>query len=185
MRTRVRRLIEAGVPWVSFRDHHADADRFLHDAEALAADLRRANPDVLLSVHGRLMVARRLGAGLHVGQRGASLAEAVGAGLDGPVGVSVHAPEAVRSAGDAGAAYVTLSPLFPTQTHPEAIPLGIPALRRAVEGSTLPVLALGGLTPVRGRQVRLGGAHGVAVLSGLLDAPDPTAAVAAFLNALV
>ncbi|MEM6289113.1 MAG: thiamine phosphate synthase [Bacteroidota bacterium] len=180
----IRRLTEAGVRWVSLRDHAADPEAFARDAGIFAADLRRVRPEVVLSVHGRLDVARRLGAGLHAGRRGATVAEAVAAGLANPVGASAHDAAELRAATEAGADYVTLSPIFATRTHPEAVPLGIPALRAAVDAASVPVLALGGLTPARARDVRLGGAHGVAVLSGLLDASDPEAVLATFLKAL-
>lgn len=172
VQARAVRLVEAGVPWVALRDHGADPRTFSAAADVFARALRRANPEVVLSVHGRLGDARRLGAGLHAGRRGASVAEAVAAGLAGPVGVSAHGLAEADAAATAGADYVTLSPIFSTPTHPEAVPLGISALRRVVDAIDVPVLALGGLTPARAGEARRGGAYGAAVLSALLDAPD-------------
>ena len=183
VRARAVRLVEAGVPWVSLRDHAADPRTFSDAADAFARDLRRADPGVTLSVHGRLGDARRLGAGFHAGRRGASVAEGVAAGLPGPVGASAHDLAEADAAANAGADYVTLSPIYATRTHPEAKPVGIPALCRVVDVVSVPVLALGGLTPTRVGEARLAGAHGVAVLSALLDAPD-TGVVADFLTAL-
>ena len=57
-----------GSRW-SAPDREAPEDALCSAAETLASDLRRANPDVLLSVHGRLGVARDLGAGFHAGRR--------------------------------------------------------------------------------------------------------------------
>ena len=189
VRDRALACVEAGVPWVSLRDHAAPARAFAEAAETFAADLRRARPALTLSVHGRLDVARSLGAGLHVGARGASLGDAVAAGLAGPVGVSCHsATAAVRAARPAtrggGADYVTVSPVFRTRTHPDAEPAGIDAVRLAAERSGLPVLALGGITPPRARIARLVGAHGAAAISGLLFAWDAGATVRALLDAV-
>ena len=184
IRERAVALVGAGVPWVSLRDHAAAGPDFREGASRLAAALRAAAPDVVLSVHARLDVARELGAGLHAGRRGAPLAEAVGAGLEGPRGVSAHSASAVLAARKAGADYATLSPVFPTRTHPDAVPTGIDPLRLAVERSGLPVLALGGLTPPRARIARLVGAHGAAAVSALLYAWDEARTVRQFLDAL-
>ncbi len=184
IRQRVGALVEAGVPWVSLRDHDAPDGAFRQHAEALADDLRQSNPDVLLSVHGRLDVARALGAGFHAGRRGETVEEAVRAGLSGPVGASTHSATTTVRAAKAGADYTTLSPVFATRTHPEAAPAGIDVLRLASGRAGVPVLALGGITPPRARIARIVGAHGVAVLSALLFAWDIPPTVRQFLDAV-
>ncbi len=184
IRRRAIELVEAGVPWVSLRDHEAGADAFAEAAHRLAEAVRAARPDVLVSVHGRLDVAQALGAGLHVGRRGASVEEAVGAGLAGPVGVSAHSASAALAARKAGAHYATFSPVFATRTHPDAVPAGIDPLRLAAERAGLPVLALGGMTPPRARIARLVGAHGAAALAALLFAWDADTTVRQFLDAV-
>lgn len=184
VRARAVALVEAGVPWVSLRDHGADDDAFRREAAAFVADLRRANPAVLLSVHGRLDAAREVGAGLHAGRRGVSVAEAAAAGLAGPVGASTHSASAALAAAKAGAAYATVSPVFRTRTHPEAAPAGIDAVRLAAERSGVPVLALGGMTPPRAKIARLVGAHGAAAVASLLYAFDAERTVSDFLRLL-
>ena len=111
------------------------------------------------------------------------MAEAVRLGRG--VGVSAHSAEGVAHAAEAGAHYATISPVYRTATHPEASPGGVGLVRdaaRAVPG--FPLLALGGLTPARVAECREAGAHGVAVLSGILDAHRPARAVEQFLRAL-
>ena len=184
IRDRALACVEAGVPWVSLRDHAAPPDVFAEAAEAFAADLRRTRPALVLSVHGRLEVAEAVGAGLHVGRRGASLEDAVAAGLAGLVGVSAHSATTAVRAARGGADYATVSPVFRTRTHPDAEPAGIDVLRLAAERSGIPVLALGGITPPRARIGRIVGAHGAAAISGLLFAWDAEATVQAFLDAV-
>jgi thiamine-phosphate pyrophosphorylase len=48
----------------------------------------------------------------------------------------------------------------------------------------IPVVAIGGITPGRVREVRAAGAHGVAAISAILAADEPAAAVREFLGAL-
>lgn len=184
IRQRAVALVEAGVPWVSLRDHDAPDALFRTRAVALADALRRVRPDLVLSVHGRLDVARDLGAGLHAGRRGATVAEAVAAGLAGPVGASAHSATAALRAAKAGADYVTVSPIFATRTHPEAVPAGVDLVRLAAERAGVPVLALGGMTPPRARIAAHVGAYGVAAISSLLFAWDAEATVRQFLDAV-
>jgi thiamine monophosphate synthase len=51
-------------------------------------------------------------------------------------------------------------------------PRGLTSLRQAVELSSVPLFAIGGITPERARECRGRGAHGVAVMSDLLQAKD-------------
>ncbi|MGB3542233.1 thiamine phosphate synthase [Rubrivirga sp.] len=184
IRDRAMALVRAGVPWVSLRDHDASGDDFLEVATSMARDLREIRPDIVLSVHGHLRVALDLEVGLHVGWRGASLQTALEAGVAGPVGVSAHSATGVVRAEKAGAQYATLSPIFETRTHPDAVPAGIDPLRLASSRAKIPVLALGGMTPPRARIARLVGAHGAAAISSLLFAWDETKTVRQFLDAV-
>lgn len=181
---RVVEAVEAGVPWVSLRDHAAEADPFAAAARDLAGRIRAARPTVALSVHARLEVAQALGTGIHVGRRGATLAEAVEAGLPGPVGVSAHSATTALRAARGGADYATFSPVFETRSHPDAVPSGIDPLRLAADRAGIPVLALGGMTPPRARIARLVGAHGAAAISTILFAWDIPRTVRQFLDAI-
>ena len=163
-------LVAAGVGWVWMRDHHADAAAFDVQARRFAERLREIAPDVTLSVGGRLATARAVGAFFHAGRRGDALEDAAAVGVR--AGFSAHSVQGAIDAERAGAAYATLSPIFPTATHPDAPPLGLGAVGEA-RAAGLPVLALGGLTPDRTRAARAAGASGVAVLSDLLLAPRP------------
>jgi len=48
----------------------------------------------------------------------------------------------------------------------------------------VPVVAIGGVTPERVREVRAAGARGVAAISAILSADSPAAATRRFLDAL-
>ena len=179
----VRRAVTAGVPWVQLRDHRVDPDTFARVAEALVPVLQAENPNLLLSVNTHLDVARRLGLGLHVGRRGPSVAEArrqLGPGA--LLGYSAHDLDAARRAADEGADYLLFSPVFPTASKPGVPAVGLEALAAVCRAVPIPVLALGGITPERVSVCLQQGAHGVAVVSAILEAPDPAAAVRQFLE---
>lgn len=168
----VHQVIGAGARWIWFRD------RDLGPAERAALGRELLNE------------ARRWGATLTVGGDPA-LAEAIGAdgvhlqaaGQVGParsrlgpeslIGVSAHALGDVMEAAEAGADYVTLSPIFPSPSKPGyGPPLGLEALTRAA-GPGIPVLALGGVSPANAPSCMAAGAAGIAVMGPLMGAERP------------
>lgn len=183
LQNRALDAVAAGVPWVALRDRPASDAAFLMAAGRFAERLRALRPDVVLSVHGRLGAARRLGAIYHATHGAPSVAEARAAGHE-VAGASVHSATQAVVAARAGAAYVFFSPVFETRSHLDTPPAGIDPLRLAVERSGVPVLALGGMTPPRARIARLVGAHGAAAISGLLFAWDPATTVPQFLKSV-
>ncbi|HHG84512.1 MAG TPA: thiamine phosphate synthase [Bacteroidetes bacterium] len=83
-------------------------------------------------------------------------------------GRSCHDRNAVEKAISQGMDYVFLSPVFSTQTHPEAEPLGLNKLRVICSEVDIPVIALGGIHPEREKTCRLAGASGIAAIGMFL-----------------
>ena len=85
-----------------------------------------------------------------------------------------------------GAAYATLSPVFPTTSKPGYGPplglSGLAQLARTVPG--LPLYALGGIDAASAADCRDAGAAGVAVIGAVMAAPDPEAATRRLLAAI-
>jgi thiamine-phosphate pyrophosphorylase len=77
---------------------------------------------------------------------------------------TAHDLREIGAAARAGAHAVLLSPVFATRSHPGARVLGPVRFNTLARLSPLPVLALGGMTRARLRQVR---AHGFAAIDGL------------------
>lgn len=134
----------------------------------------------LLIINDRLDVARAVAAdGVHLPEAGLSPARARELlGTDAVLGRSIHSPAAIASEGVLD--YVTLGPIWPTPSHPDHPGLGADVLR----GTRTPMLAIGGVTPERAAIAREHGAHGVAVIRAVWDAPDPASAVRRFLLSL-
>jgi thiamine-phosphate diphosphorylase len=100
------------------------------------------------------------------------------------IGYSAHAGDEARRAADEGASYVTLSPIYATESKPGAPARGTAWLAAAVKGLSIPALALGGVTPERVPELLAAGAWGVAAVSSLGAAADPATAARAFRDAL-
>jgi thiamine-phosphate pyrophosphorylase len=181
----LRAALDAGARHVQARTK-AVSDR---ERLAFTSTVRRicADAGATLVVNDRADVALAAGAaGVHVGDE--DLPPAVVRRLLGPdaiVGVTCRDPEAARRAADAGADYLGVGPAYATTTKaglPAALgPSGIEAVARAVD---LPVIAIAGVTPARVPELLAAGAHGVAVVSAVFGAADPTAATRTFLEAL-
>ena len=105
-------------------------------------------------------------------------------GDDALLGASAHDFDELCRAEDEGADFATLSPIFETTSKPGVPPLDIEQFASLVSGSRLSVYALGGVTPERVTSCLDAGACGVAVVNGILNAPDVGDAVRRYFHAL-
>lgn len=72
----------------------------------------------------------------------------------------VHNYVEIRAAEREGAAFLFLSPAYPTRSHPQARPLGLARFAWLARRTRLPVIALGGMNETRGRRLASFGAYG-------------------------
>lgn len=78
---------------------------------------------------------------------------------------SCHNPQELEMAQRKGVDFVTLSPVMPTNSHPDQPNLGWDLFKEWVEGVTLPVYALGGMDETCLEQAWNSGAQGVAAIT--------------------
>lgn len=78
---------------------------------------------------------------------------------------SCHTLEELRQAESVGVDFAVLAPVLPTQSHPDAVPLGWERFSRLTGQTHLPVYALGGLRLSDLESVRQAGGQGVAGIS--------------------
>ena len=142
----------------------------------LAASLQQATDKGAVFVNDRADVAKIVNAtGLHLPAAGLSVDGArTIVGTTCWIGRSAHTAEEVIRAADEGADYAFLGPIWTTPSHPDTQPLGPGVL--AVDTS-IPVIAIGGITPEKVQQCLVNGAYGVAVISALWSAPHVASTV--------
>lgn len=104
--------------------------------------------------------------GLHLTHRDLLAATARPPGMRW-LAASCHSPEEIHRAEQWGVDFITLSPVKPTRSHPEAMPLGLDCFGAWAEQARLPVYALGGLDEQDLPAVLALGAQGVAGIRGL------------------
>jgi thiamine-phosphate pyrophosphorylase len=178
----VRAAADGGVTTVQLREKHAPARMFLDTVLRVAEVLPE---HVALIVNDRVdvfLAARTAGApvaGVHVGQSDLP-AEAVRrlVGPDAVVGVSASTEEQLRAAaGPGGVDYVGIGALHATSTKADApAPLGAERFAELVRASSLPAVAIGGVTAADLPRLRAAGTGGAAVVSAICAATDPRAA---------
>jgi len=69
--------------------------------------------------------------------------------------------------------YLIAGPIFASPSHPSAAPAGLSLIREITPIASVPVIAIGGVTPENARDVMQAGAHGIAVISAILGSDDP------------
>ena len=162
-------LGKAGCRLVQLRAKELSAGEFLAWAKAGVTAARRHG--VALIVNDRADVALLSGAsGVHVGQADISVSAARRVlGNEAIIGLSTHSLEQAKDAEAKAVDYVAIGPVFATKTKSDVAPLGLSAVREVRRAVKKPLVAIGGITIERARELTEGvvGVDGVAVISGL------------------
>jgi thiamine-phosphate pyrophosphorylase len=176
--------ISGGARWISVREKDLPASERLALLRRLQA--LTALTGTLLSVHDDLDAAAELGLrGLHLPAEGDPEAARERLGPAALIGVSAHDIESAVKAARRGADYVTLSPVFLTDSKPGYGPaLGLDFLAEACRAVSCPVLGLGGIDKDTIGPVLAAGAVGAALMGGVMRASDPAAMLRPFIQAL-
>lgn len=82
------------------------------------------------------------------------------------VSAACHNLKEIRQAEKIGVNFITLSPLYPTSSHPQKEPLGEGLFQKLCTQTNLPVYALGGVGPDKLERIRTLGGQGIAGISG-------------------
>ena len=157
------RLFDEGVEYLQIREKDLSGRELLHLTRAII-DLRGARPTKIL-VNGRTDVALAAGAdGVHL--PGGAIAPFLLRAIVPEhflIAVSCHALDEVRRAEREGAGFVVYGPVFASPG--KGPPIGVEAIRQAVQSVRIPVFALGGITPERIPECLATGAAGIAAIS--------------------
>jgi thiamine-phosphate pyrophosphorylase len=175
--------LQGGVKAIQLREKDLSAAELLPLALEVR-DLTR-HYDAALLINDRIDIALAVQAdGVHLGEH--SLPTDVVRQLVGPkllIGVSTHSNADISRAAEQGADFVTFGPVYATPSKAAfGPPQGLKALTKACRGSSLPVFALGGITPPRVARVRQAGARGIALISAIFANPDPRTAAESFIT---
>ena len=181
----VGECLAAGLPAVQVREKDLGAADLAFLCRRLLGATRDAG--AMLVVNDRLDVALAVGADAvqrtHTSLPVDDIRAVAGRRLR--IGVSVHSFEDAVDAELKGADWVTYGPVYDTPSkRAHGTPQGLERLATVARGLRIPVVAIGGITPERVKEVRQAGARGVAAISAILAADSPAGATRRFLEAL-
>ncbi|MDF1553904.1 MAG: thiamine phosphate synthase [Deferrisomatales bacterium] len=180
--TALERALAGGADAVQLREKDLSAGELYPRARQVRELTRRFGARLLINDRADVALAVEAD-GVHLGGHSlpaAVVRERLGAEL--LVGVSTHSVAEVATAAAGGADFVTFGPVYATPSKAAyGLPLGVTTLGDACRAASLPVYALGGVTPERRAEVLAAGAAGCAVIAAVLGAVDPGRAAASFL----
>lgn len=179
VRETVREAIAGGADAIQLREKAVDDDIFL----ATAAELRELTDETgrIFIVNDRADIAAIVGAdGIHLGQHDVPIAEARRLLRPGAiVGRSTHTIQEARAAVNEGADYVSVGPMFPTDTKDAGGVAGVDLLSQAAAEIPLPLVAIGGINADNAARLAAAGAKCLAVCSAVCSAEDTKASAEA------
>lgn len=196
--TIVWEAVEGGVNVIQYRDKLNSRRERYRRAEELAGTL--FDRAIMLVNVDSERYDNVVGHGVHLSERDQRPAEAMRRIVTSPpakmfplrrrrarvpiVGQSVHSVESAVDAVQRGADYLLVGTIYESQSHPEIAPTGVGLLRAVRATVSVPIVAIGGITPERVQECVSAGASGVAVLSPIMRAQSPRQAAQAYREAL-
>ncbi|EKY4876198.1 MULTISPECIES: thiamine phosphate synthase [Vibrio] len=173
----VRKAVEGGVTMVQVREKHGDVRAFIERAQAVKTILE--GNGVPLIINDRVDVALAVDAdGVHLGQ--SDMPAEIARQLIGPnkiLGLSIETEEQLAEADSLPIDYIGLSAILatPTKTNTKKH-WGIDGLKMALETTSLPIVAIGGINETNIPALSATGVHGLALVSAICHAENPTKA---------
>lgn len=177
----VAQAVKAGVSMVILNEAQLTGVEKQNLAEYIR-DVTRA-ADVAFMIADDVALAAAVGAdGVYITDRhqvNELTAQAQAADLY--TGVSINNRTELLEEEPAGLAFYSVSPVYPSRHVMEESPIEhLAGLTTVVQNSDLPVVAMGGITVARLKDIVRMGVYGAAAIDAFVDADDLVAAVAAF-----
>ena len=165
-------MIDGGVDLIQLRGKQRSIDELVDLAAQLHKVTSRFSTPLIVNDHAEI-AAKVPVEGVHVGQDDDSIDIArKKTGRNLFIGKSTHNFEQAVAAQHEGADYIGFGPIFATPTKPDYQPIGLKQIESVHRNVALPIFCIGGIKIDNLEQVIAAGARRVAIVSGLLEAPD-------------
>lgn len=173
----VEEAIRGGASIVQLREKDTPPDEVIELGKSLLKVTVKYGVPLIINDSAEL--TREIGAdGVHLGEDDPNVAHAREIlGEDKIIGVSCYGKiERGINAERDGADYVAFGTPFFTPTKPERTPTSFDVLIEAVTRiKSIPIFAIGGITPENAESVLETGVDGIAVITSVFGSPDPEA----------
>lgn len=176
-----RMMLAAGARILQLRLKDTPARDFAASARAIAPLCRKAG--AIFIVNDRADIAILAGAdGVHLGQEDLPLEAARRLmGARKLIGISTHSVRQAREAEAGGADYIGFGPMYPGGLKHTRDGQGLKKLRAVRAAVKIPIVAIGGITEARVREVLDAGADAAAIITDVVRAKDVAAKVRSIL----
>ena len=174
-------ILRAGVAALQYRDKSRNPDKRKYEAEKLR-ELCGAH-NCLFIINDDVQLAKQTGSdGVHLGSEDCDCKTARDElGPDALIGVSCYdSLEAAQDAVADGADYVAFGSFYPTMSKQKTATAEPEIIKQVKERISVPIVAIGGITPANCRVLVEYGADLLAVISSIYQAKDPYKTVKEF-----
>lgn len=160
----IERAVSSKIDALVIREKDLNYDELL----TLASRLKKITDEykVPLIINGDIKVAEKIGAyGYHSGYEKFKKAN-IKTNLK--IGISVHTSEEAKEAEKMGADYIIAGHVFETDCKNGLKGRGLDFIKKVSDNVSIPVIAIGGISPQNAKSVIESGASGVAIMSSAM-----------------
>jgi len=161
--------LEAGIKIIQYREKKLLPEHeILKTAKKLKTLTKKHN--ALLIINDHPTIAQKIHAdGIHLGQTDTNIKEAKKIFSGKIIGISAKTINEAKQAEADGATYLGIGPIFNTPTKKDAGKgIGLETLKQIKQNTTIPIVAIGGITKTNARMVLNAGANSIAVISAII-----------------
>ena len=178
-------VCRGGVKAIQLREKDLPAKSIFNLAREIQQICKKTG--VKLMINDRFDIARAISAdGVHLTSKSLPI-EIVRKyfNSDKLVGVSTHSLEEARQAEVSGADFALFGPIYPTPSKAAyGDPQGLTKLQEVAKSVSIPVFAVGGITPDKAKKCVESDAFGVAVISSVMSTRDISATLKSYEDCL-
>lgn len=168
----VKLAVKNGVTFVQLREKNLDYERF----KELAIEIKKITDEYQIPfvINDNIKIAMEIDAdGVHVGQTDLAATKAREIlGEDKILGVSVNTVEQAIEAEKAGADYLGVGAIFPTDSKLDATSIDMEEVNKITKAVNIPAVGIGGINNENIHLLRNSGLDGIAVISAILAQRD-------------
>ena len=168
----VESALKGGITCLQLREKDLDQAEFLKEALEIKELCKHYAVPFIINDNVEVALACQAN-GIHVGQNDLPVQQVralVGKAM--MIGVSVQTVTQAKQAESDGADYLGVGAVFPTSTKADATLVSFETLQEICKATTLPVVAIGGITAKNLPLLKGSGIQGVALVSAIFAQPD-------------
>ncbi len=169
----VENVLKNGATFLQLREKEFSHEEMVQ--EAMEIKEIAARYQVPFVINDDIYAAKEIDAdGVHIGQSDMEYQKARQIlGPDKIIGISAATLEEAVAAEKAGADYIGVGAVFPTDTKADPIPVTLKELKQITDAVSIPVVAIGGINADNLTKLAGTGIDGISVISAIFGQPDP------------